>query len=156
MEQLSWSPLVLVVHARLEVAQRYAEELAGHGFRTVAADDLSAARGREQVHGVVMVGAVQWWIDLEEHPLPPTVLVGGDAVGLVRAAGVTRRPESASTLHIAQALRSLMRLCRHSRGRGTMPMRASASCAVKVGRWMTIPRRATRDDFARELTPPVG
>ena len=141
MESPSWLPLVLVVHPQLLIAHRYAEELTALGFRTIAADKLGTAREREGFHGIVLCGSVQWWIDVEEdQPLPPTVLVGGDAVGLVRAAGVTRRAEHASAEHIALALRSLMRLSRHSRGRGTMPMRVSASCAVKVGRWMSIPR----------------
>lgn len=143
METPSWLPLVLVVHPQLRVAHGYAEALAARGFRTIASDDLRAAREHDGFHGVVLCGAVHWWVDLEDdRPMPPTVLVGGDAVGLVRAAGVTRRPENASVEQISLALHSLLRLSRHSRGRGTMPMRASASCAVKVGRWMTVPRFA--------------
>lgn len=133
-------PLILVVHPQLRVAYRYAVELAELGFRTIASDDLVAAREHSSFHGIVLCGSVQWWIDFDdERTMPATVLVGGDVVGLVRAAGVTRRPESASALHIAQAMRSLLRLARHSRGRGTMPMRVSATCAVKVGRWMSLP-----------------
>lgn len=152
----SWLPLILVVHPQLRVAYRYAVELAEHGFRTIASDDLVAAREHGHFHGIVLCGSVQWWIDVgEEQTMPPTVLVGGDVVGLVRAAGVTRRPDTATALHIAQAMRSLMRLSRHSRGRGTMPMRVSATCAVKVGRWMSLPppRALTEERCNVDLRP---
>jgi hypothetical protein len=147
------STKVLVVHPVLALAQRYAAHLDAAGFAATARDDLSRDFDAATVSGLVLCGAVHWWLN-EEHQLPPTVLVGGDAPGLVRAAGATRCRDGASPEEVVVALRSLLRLSRHSRGRGTMPIRLSGSPnIVKVGRWMTVPPLAGFDD---DLEPARG
>lgn len=137
---------VLIVHPSLEVANRYAEELAALGFATEAADQLPEDDDSRSLRAVVIFGSLQWWVGVDnEQAMPPTVLVGGDALGLARAAGATRCPEGASAEVIAASLRSLLRLSGHSRGRGTMPLRLSSPFIVKVGRWMSAFRRAPRE-----------
>ncbi|MEZ4361444.1 MAG: hypothetical protein R3B48_14755 [Kofleriaceae bacterium] len=148
---------VLVVHPVLALARQYAEALEALGFPAEGRDELLMGYEHEPISALVLWGSLHWWID-EEQALPPTVLVGGDALGLVRAAGATRCPEGATPAMIARSLRSLLRLSRHSRGRGTMPMRLiGAPCIVKVGRWMSLPRlNAFEDDQEttnRDLRP---
>lgn len=131
-------PPVLVVHPAMETARRYAEELAALGLSTLASDELPADYDHQPLSALVLFGAMQWWIGVDnERAMPPTVLVGGDSLGLARALGATRCPADATAEVIAGSLRALTRLSRHSRGRGTMPMRLSLPFIVKVGRWMT-------------------
>jgi hypothetical protein len=142
------SPVVLVVHPVLGAAQRYAEDLGAFGFIGLASDRLAPDYDHQPIHALVLCDTVHWWIDAsDERAMPPTVLVGGDALGLVRAAGACKCPAGASSAQVAHSLRSLIRLSRHSRGRGTMPMRISCSpCMVKVGRWMTVVQYGAFDD----------
>lgn len=141
----------------MEVAQRYAAELSRLGFTTEACDELAEDYDHQPLSALVLFGALEWWIGVDsERPMPPTVLVGGDSLGLARAAGATRLPEAVGVEQLARSLRALLRLSRHSRGRGTMPMRLSSPFIVKVGRWMTAARRGTFDDdleTRRDLRP---
>jgi hypothetical protein len=138
---------VLVVHPVLRVARRNAAELVQEGFLAVASDSLEADYNHPSIAALVLYGSAQCWIDAEdERTLPPTVLVGGDVFGVVRAAGASKCPEGASAAMVGRALRSLIRLSDHSRGRGTMPMRVTSSCVCKVSRWMTVPRFSAFDD----------
>lgn len=151
------SPPVLIIHPSMEVAQRYAAELSRLGFTTEACDELAEDYDHQPLSALVLFGALEWWIGVDsERPMPPTVLVGGDSLGLARAAGATRLPEAVGVEQLARSLRALLRLSRHSRGRGTMPMRLSSPFIVKVGRWMTAARRGTFDDdleTRRDLRP---
>lgn len=152
MEALRMPP-VLIVHPSLAAAQRLAEELTRHGFTAEACDELASDYDAQPLSALVIYGSLQWWVGVElERAMPPTVLVGGDSLGLARAVGATRCPDGASIDHVARALRSLLRLSRHSRGRGTMPMRLSSPFIVKVGRWMTALRRsAFEEETHREV-----
>lgn len=153
-------PPVLIVHPSMATAQRYAEELTALGFATLATDELPADYDHQPLSALVLFGSVQWWVGVEsERAMPPTVLVGGDSVGLARALGATRCPDGASAETIGHAVRSLTRLSRHSRGRGTMPMRLSMPFLVKVGRWMTASLRGSFEDDSetmREARMTVG
>jgi hypothetical protein len=141
------APPVLIVHPQMEVAQRYAAQLVALGFTTEACDSLADDYDHRPLSALVIFGSLQWWVGVDsERAMPPTVLVGGDSLGLARAAGATRLPEAVSAEVLARSLRSLLRLSRHSRGRGTMPMRLSSPFIVKVGRWMTAGRRGTFDE----------
>jgi hypothetical protein len=149
MEALRMPP-VLIVHPSLAAAKRVAEELARLGFTTEASDELAADYDHQPLSALVIFGSLQWWVGVDsERPMPPTVLVGGDSLGLARAAGATRCPDNASVECIARSLRSLLRLSRHSRGRGTMPMRLSSPFIVKVGRWMTAIKRNSFEEETR-------
>jgi hypothetical protein len=149
MEALRMPP-VLVIHPSLAAARRIAEELSGLGFTTLASDQLEADYDHQPLSALVIYGSLQWWVGVDsDRAMPPTVLVGGDSLGLARAAGATRCPDDASVESIARSLRSLLRLSRHSRGRGTMPMRLSSPFIVKVGRWMTALRRGSFDEDTR-------
>lgn len=137
---------VLVVHPSLEVANQVAQELAARGFASEATDELPEDDDPRTLRALVLFGSVQWWVGVDnEHAMPPTVLVGGDALGLARAAGATRCREDASMEEIAHSLRALLRLSGHSRGRGTMPLRVASPFIVKVGRWMSAFKRASRE-----------
>jgi hypothetical protein len=143
----SRSPLVLVVHPMLRTAREYAVELSLTGYPSISSDDLSMVHEHQPLSALVLFGSAQWWIGADdERDLPPTVMVGGHSLGLVRAAGVTQCPADASAGQIARALQSVLCLSRNSRGRGTMPMRISSSGAAKVGRWLTVPRFTDFDD----------
>lgn len=146
-------PPVLIVHPSLAAAQRLAEELTHHGFTAEACDELATDYDAQPLSALVIYGSLEWWVGVDsDRPMPPTVLVGGDSLGLARAAGATRCPDGTTIEHVARALRSLLRLSRHSRGRGTMPMRLSSPFIVKVGRWMTALRRnAFEEETHREL-----
>lgn len=153
------APPVLIIHPSMEAARRYADELACLGFVAEVCDQLVDDYDHQPLSALVIFGSLQWWVGVDsDRAMPPTVLVGGDSLGLARAAGATRLPATASSEMLARALRSLLRLSRHSRGRGTMPMRLSSPFIVKVGRWMTAARRGTfEDDFdtRRDLRPNV-
>jgi hypothetical protein len=150
-------PPVLIVHPSLAAARRVAEELAGFGFTTLASDELASDYDHQPLSALVIFGSLRWWGGVDDdRALPPTVLVGGDSLGLARAAGVTRCPDNASAECIAHSLRSLLRLSRHSRGRGTMPMRISAPFIVKVGRWMTALKWSSFEEETRREVRPSG
>lgn len=140
-------PPVLIVHPSLAAAHRFAAELSGLGFTTEASDKLAADYDHQPLSALVIFGSMEWWVGVDsDRAMPPTVLVGGDSLGLARAAGATRCPDDASAESIARSLRSLLRLSRHSRGRGTMPMRLTSPFIVKVGRWMTVLKRSSFEE----------